>query len=449
MLTDDINIKISEQIENNFAVENVAAVHYFAKLYNLNRVAETTLSYFELHFPMVVETQSFLELEYSLVLKILKSSDLNLHSELEVYNAAESWLKHNGKERSKFAKQLLLAVRFPLLSDQALKHILDGTSSFAESRECVGVLKEISADGQNFFQNKSSVYYTNRYCDQDKFNVLVCGHYKCGKFGSTINQIDGNNFQTVKCLPSMIQQRTWIEAAYLKGEIYVFGENGKSVKSVEKYSISTGTWHHVAEMNGGRWSFCACPFMDRIVIIGGCFGDKTTNLCSQFDPKERSCKIMAAMNEARYCASCAVFDGRIVVAGGQNFEEDYRLDTVESYDFFADKWTQMPDMYGEKVGHSLVAVRNKLFVIDYDPDTCEVFDKTSGKFVALESPFGYRLDAAISIGNKIVIIESYETETHVCYDVNKDEWYEESNDKEWCEITKNLRITSCVKIPRH
>ena len=70
---------------------------------------------------MVGDTQNFLELDYFLVAKILASSDLVITSEVEVYNAADRWLKYKIEERRKFAKHLLLKVRLPLLSDNTLQ----------------------------------------------------------------------------------------------------------------------------------------------------------------------------------------------------------------------------------------------------------------------------------------------------------------------------------------
>ena len=51
---------------------------------------------------MIVKNENFLHLDFSIVAKILASSELNIHSEVEVYNAANTWLKYNSEERSKY-----------------------------------------------------------------------------------------------------------------------------------------------------------------------------------------------------------------------------------------------------------------------------------------------------------------------------------------------------------
>ena len=76
---------------------------------------------------MFVDCTSFLELDLKLISKILSSSELNIDSEMEVFNAVVSWLGHK-KERSKYAKYLFLKVRIFLLSDPALNLITEKIS---------------------------------------------------------------------------------------------------------------------------------------------------------------------------------------------------------------------------------------------------------------------------------------------------------------------------------
>ena len=397
---------------------------------------------------MVVETQNFLELQFDIVLKILASSDLNCHSELEVFDAASNWLKHHSEERIKFAKQLLLTVRLPLLSDYALKHLSTSYSSFIEHNECVDILKATSVSKEKHFRNKSSNYYTSRYCNQNKFNMLICSGYdKNGINVENVKQIDGSNLNNVKDLPSIKEERSSSKAVCIKGEVYVFGgiiyndTHRTLITSVEKYSPSSNTWNRVADIYDYRQCYCACGFIDKIFVIGGYnVGLMDTKSCLQFDTKDNRWKEVAPMNESRLEAACTVFEGNIVVSGGTF---DGYLNTVESYDVIADKWSSMPNMVNGKSSHSLVVVRNKLFVIGDYKDTCEVFDNNIRKFVVLKSPEISYLNTAVSIGSKIVIFQ-HNTSSMSCYDADKNEWSEEP-----CELTEHLCEFSCAKFPRY
>ena len=125
LLKEYTSTNICQTIKSRIAIDNVFTFYSLAKIYKLETVYELCLTYIERCFPMVVETQSFLHSDFSIVAKILDSSDLNIHSEVEVFEAAYIWLNHNSKKRSKYAEQLLLKVRLPLLSEQALEYVLE------------------------------------------------------------------------------------------------------------------------------------------------------------------------------------------------------------------------------------------------------------------------------------------------------------------------------------
>ena len=146
------------------------------------------------------------------------------------------------------------------------------------------------------------------------------------------------------------------------------------------------------------------------------------------------------MKEARSSAACVAFEGRIIVCGGVNRS---LLKTVESYDVFADKWSTMPTMITCKKSHSLVVVRNKLFVIL--TRTCEVFYSISNTFSAIKPPKKetVSLVGAIAAESKIFVLQSY---AHfACYDFDKQKWSEIQTETDQLDEYESF---SCVNIPR-
>ena len=396
-------------------------------------------------FTMLVDTDNFLELDYNLVAKILESSKLFITSEVEVYNAADRWLSYNIKDRSKFAKRLLLKVRLHLLSEHALKNLLNEYSLFAVIDECISIVKTISATNTEIFEEKSGVNYTNRYCNQNNFNMLIFGGDHPNKLVNNVTQINGNNPKDVKALHPMERERKCFKVVCVKGEVYVLGgynTNLNLVWSVEKYSPSTHSWSVVADMFDNRDNFCACAFMDKIFVVGGCTNTAVYNYSLEFDTKDNHWRRVTGMKEARADAACAVFEERIIVSGGWDTNGD-DLKTVESYDVITDEWSSMPNMTDSKVQHSLVALKNKLYAIGRGTDTCEFFDNCCKKFVAIKSPptIFLRLNKAISIGSKIYVFQD-DSSSYGCYDVDKDKWSEEP-----FEVTNKLEDFSCVKLP--
>ena len=144
MLDEVKNPNTSYFKEDKVTKDIVLTFYILAKRYKLSTIFKSSLNFIEHCFPMVVETQNFLELDFSSVSKILASSKSNIHSEVEIFDWVITWIKHNSEERNKYAKQLLSKIRFTLLSEHALKHILSYDSMLFKNHWCVKLIKSIS-----------------------------------------------------------------------------------------------------------------------------------------------------------------------------------------------------------------------------------------------------------------------------------------------------------------
>ena len=435
--------KAFKNFNEKIKIQNALLFYEIASKFNLLDTNTTVLKYIKRCFSVIVETESFLELDFNSVSKLLASSSLQIDSEVEVYNAANKWLNHNIKERSKFAKQLLLKVRLNLLSDHCLTYLKNCSSFISKNNDCFKMLKSRNI----IYQNNIADHNNSRYCNQTMSNILICGGYDMGenKYLKQVKEVNGKNFKEHMRLPAMLEKRSNFKVVYLKGEVFVLGGNSSPqprLKAVEKYSPINKIWNKVTSLPDERQSFCACAFMDKIYIFGG-FNVGEFNSCLQLDTNNLKWKEVARMNEAKSDAACAIFEGRIVVCGGYHFRDS--LKTVESYDVFADSWKPMPSMVTSRSSHSLICVKSKLFAIGGTNDlntNCEVFDETSNMFVELKTPklCSYSV-TAVSIGSKIFVLHNY-TQVVFCYDVVKDEWSEEC-----CEATENNNMYSSVTVP--
>ena len=355
-------------------------------------------------------------------------------------------MNHNIEERSKYAKDLLLKVRLYLLSTETIKHLLND-STFTKIESCVELLSEILDYRDKNLYKPLNNYLTSRYCNQNYYELLVCGGLNTETFKacSNVSCVDVNKLGDVEAYPPMKTEREGLKVVYLKGDIFVFGGWNKDndlIKSVDKYSLTSNTWSQIAEMNNDCIFFSLCAFIDKIFIIGGKKDGVRTNGCLQFDTSDYSWKEIAKMNEARSCAACAVFEEKIVFSGGLSNNRD-NLNTVESYDVLPNKWSTMPNMNSGKYNHSLVVVNSKLYVISNIENNCEVFDNICKKFITINSPDFKCLYSisAHSIANKYFVFQD-DSSKIFSYDTYKNEWLEES-----CQVTKNLRWFSSVKLP--
>ena len=126
VLLDEINEnKVHQFIVSEVNVVNCLVFYYFSNVFNHSVTGKALAGLVQSCFSMFAETNNFLELDFITVRKILSSNQLKIDTELQVFNAADSWLCHDITKRSKHAKDILCKVRLPLLSAAALKQTLD------------------------------------------------------------------------------------------------------------------------------------------------------------------------------------------------------------------------------------------------------------------------------------------------------------------------------------
>ena len=190
-----------------------------------------------------------------------------------------------------------------------------------------------------------------------------------------------------------------------------------------------------------RRVFCACSFMDSVYVIGGY---PRRQSCIKFNTNNRQWNEVARLSEGRIKASSTVFEGSIVVSGGDSRTSS----TVEAYDHIADSWSFMPNMVEGRSYHKSVAMKNKLFG-GRCKTTCELFDSTCNTFVLLK-PFPVHLQTylsfladVISIVSKLVLLNSVRPKDVLFYDVENDKWTKEPFD-----VKYNLSGICCAKVPQ-
>ena len=122
---------------------------------------------------------------------------------------------------------------------------------------------------------------------------------------------------------------------------------------------------------------------------------------------------------------------------------------MEAYDHAADTWSNMPSMIRDRAEHSLVAVRNKLYVFGGGTAEFEVYDSLNEHFSILEPPAlllninHSEINNAFSFGNKVFILKN-RSATLTTFDYVNQEWKEEPY-----ECTEYIESYGCLKLPKN
>ena len=189
-----------------------------------------------------------------------------------------------------------------------------------------------------------------------------------------------------------------------------------------------------------------CSFMKHLFV----FTESSHNLNEKhylkYNIKTLQWSNIANQNFYRKAASCAIFEGKIVVSGGVNSR------IVEEYDYYEDCWTLLPRMNEKRENHGAVSMGNKMFVIGgWKNLTCEVFDSSSRKFTNIQKMFlvnnlDVESNSVFGIGGKITVFferaHSVVNKLIQTYDVLENKWYLEDD-----FIGDIDYVISCSKLP--
>ena len=166
-----INIKtIKKALEislvNKIDFDNVCLFYEVLVRFTINKVGKFVFKNIKRWFNLLIENNKHLDLSFDSIVLILADSRLNLSSEMEVFNAADTWMKHNPNCRSKFAFELIKLVRLPLLSKSDVNSISKTESCFYKCSKSMEYIKSTLSDRN---ANRLSKPYKNRFYTQDNF----------------------------------------------------------------------------------------------------------------------------------------------------------------------------------------------------------------------------------------------------------------------------------------
>ena len=452
-------------LHKNVNSKNLLLYYSISKIFKMKSLQVFILNTLLQRYLTEEDVASFCNLNFDDVCRIFLSSELQISSELQLFNAAAEWILFKRFERSEYMSQLLKLIRLPLLSNEILTDIVQTHELCSECNKCKTIIVN-AISYKNVCKNKASdKQFQNRHyscCLENNKIFSVGGVRLLGRFGykdldykqtATYYKFHNNFFFPTKTTEEMHMPRGSCEIAVIGTKVYCYYGDALKHDTLEIYCRKDKIWSSL-NLPVSSLGTCICSFTNKLYFFGGMwdprsrFGYEET-VCLVHDPNWPTGQLdtVSRMNAGRYYASCAVFHGQCVVLGGRSRWENGALKSVECYDPHTDKWSSLSDMRAGRHSAGVVARGNKLYVLggknrnDYC-DFLEVYDSVSGKFTNLAAmkiscPWSSCRPNPVVFGDRIVVfLDGYIS----CYDIKKNKVLRYKNVYKTLEFVHNTLV---------
>ena len=249
--------------------------------------------------------------------EIFSCHNLQISSELELFNAAVDWIKYKPKERSKHMNKLLKLIRLPLLTDEILTDIVKEHKLCKDCTNCKCTIYRAMKSKNNCADKTSNIQFQNRYySSQFETQVMLVGALlEIYELTAILYTFDGTNLIKSKAISQISEkrERNDCKTAAIGSKVYGFCDESCGLKtSCEVYCRKTDTWSLVAPFPGSCIEYsCVCAFMNKIYVFGDLCGSNRV-----YDPSQNDWKKISDCNIKRNEATCTVFQDYCVLVGG-------------------------------------------------------------------------------------------------------------------------------------
>ncbi|XP_016139188.1 actin-binding protein IPP [Sinocyclocheilus grahami] len=346
---------------------NCVGIYRFLEQIACMELLQFTEDYIHVHFLEVCASEEFSSLSKDQLVKLLRSEELRIEDEYQVFTAAMDWLHHDVPHRKKHVVEVLEPVRFPLLSPQRLYKYIEG--------ERDAVFHFSAPHRSRLIGEKDSMIFdcTERYDPVTKQWAAVA---------------------------SLNYPRCGVGVYSCHGALYALGGwiGSEIGKTMERYDPEENKWEVIGSMAVPRYYFGCCELQGFIYVIGG-ISDEGTELRSAevYDPISRRWSALPVMVTRRAYVGVASLNNCIYAVGGWN-EALGSLDTVEKYCLEEEKWVEVASMAVPRAGVTVAAVNGLLYAVGGRTSSRDFSAPVTVDSVEIYDP---HLDTWTEIGNMI------------------------------------------------
>ncbi|XP_054840506.1 kelch-like protein 12 [Eublepharis macularius] len=343
-------------LEKDVTMKNCLSLYCLAQEHGHQSLLQATSDYIYQHFGLLSKKDVFLSLEYNALLSLVCSDNLEVASELTVYQAIRSWVEFAASTRLPLFKELLGHVRFPLLTPAEVTEVQADVSEYYKHVH----LRWKELDGAGRLQEsrglRKGMYDDCFVCVELHENWIHNGD----SLVSYLHSFDPQTEKWEKLPP--LQYLSYCGCASLDCKLYLSGgQRGECtfVDSLYEYSSLTGQWTQLPQMSTPRavHPFLACN--KKLYALGGCNDKGPITSAEAFSVNQSTWSPISNLPLALMYPASTVLKNKLYLIGGKS-SRSFRGLLI--YDTQTDRWNEVLIEFA-CYGAAAVSVETGIFVI--------------------------------------------------------------------------------------
>ncbi|XP_078061905.1 kelch-like protein 6 [Mustelus asterias] len=418
--------------------DNCVGILRLADTHVLDNLRRRVQNYIIQNFPQVLTHEEFLELPAEILSDILRSDELYVTDEEQVFETVTRWVRHREPERRLQLLQVLKHVRLPLLDPWYFVEQVEGDEIVRQNPDVFHLLQEARMyhlSGNEIISERTKPRMQEF---QSEVFMIIGGCTKDEKFVSEVTCLDPlrrSRLEVAKLpiteLEMESENKKWVEFACItfRNEVYISG--GKETQhEVWKYNASLNKWIQVEYLNTGRWRHKMAVLSGKVYALGGFDGITRLNSVEAYDPFHNcwSEVVPLLVNVSSFAAT--TYNKKLyVIGGGPNGK--LATDRTQCYDPAANKWSLRSPMPVEAKCINAVTFNDHIYVVGGAMKALYSYSPAEDSWT-LVTQFGHeRASCGIAACNNKLFITGGRDEkneviaTVLCWDTEKEKLTEE------------------------
>nr|CAB3260019.1 kelch-like protein 5 [Phallusia mammillata] len=341
---------------------NCLGIRAFADTQSCHKLLNAAHEYTMDHFTEVTHNKEFLLLPINQVCDLLSSDDVNIPTEINMFEALLRWVKNCEGERRIYMPQLLSHIRLTYMDKEYVADVVQNNPLICDNLACEHQV--IQALIHHMLPERRPCVQQPRKSTTG--HLYAIGGMDTSKVGFTCaTSIERYNARTNRWnqIAHMTGRRLQFGVAVLDDKLYVVGgrDGLKTVNTVECFNSRTKTWSVMPPVGTHRHGLAVAVLKGPMYAVGGHDGWSYLNTVERWDPQARAWNYVAPMSVSRSTVGVAVLMDKLYAVGGRDGSSCLR--SVECFDPHTNKWTNCAPMSKRRGGVGVGVCKGHLYAI--------------------------------------------------------------------------------------